>query len=83
VKVSGCTVFLVDDGLDTGPILLQAAVPVEEGDTGSSLAARILEQEHRIFPEALRLAAQGRLRLEGRRVRIEQGGDDAWASSEH
>lgn len=68
VKVSGCSVFLVDEGVDTGPIILQAAVPVEDGDTPETLAARILEQEHRIFPEALRLVAEGRIRVEGRRV---------------
>ncbi|MGE5589625.1 MAG: phosphoribosylglycinamide formyltransferase [Bacillota bacterium] len=66
VRVSGCTVFLVDEGLDTGPILLQAAVPVEPGDTVDTLAARILEQEHRIFPEALRLVAEDRVTVSGR-----------------
>lgn len=66
VRVSGCTVFLVDEGLDTGPILLQAAVPVEPHDTAETLAARILEQEHRIFPEALRLVAEDRVTVSGR-----------------
>ncbi|MHB9144831.1 MAG: phosphoribosylglycinamide formyltransferase [Symbiobacteriia bacterium] len=68
VKVSGCTVFFVDDGVDTGPILLQAAVPVQDDDTEATLAARILEQEHRLFPQALGLVATGQFRLDGRRV---------------
>lgn len=70
VKVAGCTVHFVDEGLDSGPIVLQAAVPVLEGDTEETLSARILEQEHRLYPEAIRLFAEGRLRVEGRRVRI-------------
>lgn len=77
VKVSGCTVHFVDEELDTGPIILQAAVPVYEDDTVSSLSARILEQEHRIYPEAIRLFAADRLQVEGRRVRIlPQGGQE-------
>lgn len=75
-KVSGCTVHFVDETVDQGPIILQAAVPVLEGDTGESLAARILEQEHRILPLAIRYIAEDRLRVEGRRVRI-TGGDSA------
>jgi phosphoribosylglycinamide formyltransferase 1 len=70
VKVAGATVHLVDEGTDTGPIVLQAAVPVLEGDTEESLAARILVEEHRLFPEAIRLYAEGRLEVVGRRVRI-------------
>jgi len=70
VKVSGCTVHFVDEGVDTGPIILQAAVPVAEGDTVETLSARILEREHRLYLEAIQLYALGRLRLEGRRVRI-------------
>lgn len=69
-KVSGCTVHFVDEGTDTGPIILQAAVPVMEGDTEETLAARVLEQEHRIFPEAIRLYAEGRLQTVGRTVHI-------------
>src|SRR5262245_58517377 len=68
VKVSGATVHLVDDGLDTGPIVLQEAVPVLPGDTPQALAARILEAEHRIYPEAVRLVLSGRLRRDGRRL---------------
>ncbi|HTO98515.1 MAG TPA: phosphoribosylglycinamide formyltransferase [Myxococcales bacterium] len=83
VRVSGCTVHVVDEGTDTGPILIQAAVPVLEGDTEDSLAARILKQEHRCYPRALSLWAQGRVRIEGRRVRIAgapAGGDAAISS---
>jgi phosphoribosylglycinamide formyltransferase-1 len=69
-KVSGCTVHFVEEGVDTGPIIQQAAVPVLEGDQAESLEARILEQEHRIYPEAIQLFAEGRLAIEGRRVRI-------------
>jgi len=71
-KVSGCTVHFVDAGYDTGPIILQTPVPVEENDTAETLAARILAAEHQTYPEAVALFAQGRLTLDGRRVRIEQ-----------
>ncbi|HET7788244.1 MAG TPA: phosphoribosylglycinamide formyltransferase [Myxococcales bacterium] len=71
VRISGCTVHVVDEGTDSGPILVQAAVPVLDGDTEETLAARILVQEHRCYPRALSLWAEGRLRIEGRRVRIE------------
>ena len=70
VKVAGCTVHFVDEGMDSGPIILQAPVPVLEDDDADSLAARILEQEHIIYPLALRLLAEGKLLIEGRRVRI-------------
>ncbi len=71
VKVTGCTVHLVDpERVDAGPIVLQAAVPVEDEDTEATLLARIHRQEWRIFPEAIALLAQGRLRVEGRRVRV-------------
>jgi phosphoribosylglycinamide formyltransferase-1 len=72
VKLAGCTVHFVDPGVDTGPIIIQAAVPVLDDDDESSLARRILEQEHRIYPRAIQLYAEGRLRIEGRRVRIDQ-----------
>lgn len=68
VKVSGATVHLVDEGLDTGPIVLQEAVPVLADDTPQALAARILEAEHRIYPEAVRLVLSGRLVRQGRRL---------------
>jgi phosphoribosylglycinamide formyltransferase-1 len=70
VKWSGATVHFVDAGVDTGPIILQAAVPVLDDDTPESLAARILEEEHRIYPAALQLLAEGCVRVEGRRVVI-------------
>ncbi|TAL12942.1 MAG: phosphoribosylglycinamide formyltransferase [Nitrospirae bacterium] len=69
-KVSGCTVHFVEEGVDTGPIIRQATVPVLEGETAASLEARILAEEHRIYPEAIQLFAEGRLTVEGRRVRI-------------
>lgn len=68
VKVSGCTVHLVDAGCDTGPIVVQRAVPVLEDDTPETLAARILEQEHRAYAEAVRLLLTRDWRVEGRRV---------------
>ncbi|MDW7981363.1 MAG: phosphoribosylglycinamide formyltransferase [Thermomicrobium sp.] len=70
MKVSGCTVHFVTDELDGGPIILQACVPVEDDDTPDTLAARVFAEECRIYPEAIRLYAAGRLRIEGRRVRI-------------
>jgi phosphoribosylglycinamide formyltransferase-1 len=71
VKVSGATVHLVDEGLDSGPIVAQEAVPVRSEDTAETLAARILEAEHRIYPRAVRLLLEGRCRVEGRRVIVE------------
>jgi phosphoribosylglycinamide formyltransferase-1 len=68
VKVAGCTVHFVDETMDTGPIVLQQAVPVRDDDTADSLAARILEQEHRIYSRAIELFFSGRLQIEGRRV---------------
>ncbi len=70
MKVSGCTVHFVDESYDTGPIILQRCVPVEEEDTWETLAARVLAQEHQAYVQAVKLFAQGRLRVEGRRVRI-------------
>jgi phosphoribosylglycinamide formyltransferase 1 len=67
-KVAGCTVHLVDAGTDTGPIVLQKVVSVRDDDTAASLHARIQEQEHRAFPEALQWFAEGRIRVAGRRV---------------
>lgn len=68
VKVSGCTVHFVDDGVDSGPVILQKTVQVRDDDTEDTLAARILEKEHEAYPEAVKLFAQGRLKVEGRRV---------------
>ncbi|MEM0364170.1 MAG: phosphoribosylglycinamide formyltransferase [Candidatus Nitrosocaldus sp.] len=70
VKITGCTVHFIDEGVDTGPIILQEAVEVKDSDDVESLANRILEKEHEIYPRAVRLFAEGRLRVEGRRVRI-------------
>jgi len=68
VKFSGCTVHLVDENLDAGPILAQAVVPILDGDTDETLSARILAEEHRIYTEGVRLILSGRYRIEGRRV---------------
>ena len=68
VKFSGCTVHLVDENLDAGPILAQAIVPVRDDDTDATLSARILAEEHRIYADAVRLILSGRYRIEGRRV---------------
>jgi phosphoribosylglycinamide formyltransferase-1 len=68
VKLSGCTVHFVDENLDSGPILVQAAVPVMDDDTADSLSERILREEHRIYTEAIRLVLGGQFRIEGRRV---------------
>ena len=70
VKVSGCTVHFVDEGTDSGPIILQAAVEVHEDDTEETLSARILEQEHIIYPKAIKLFVEGRLKIVGRQVII-------------
>jgi len=70
VRISGATVHFVDEGVDTGPIVLQSSVPVLPDDTEDTLAARILVEEHRIYPAAVRLFAEGRLQISGRRVRI-------------
>ncbi len=67
-KISGCTVHFVDEGLDSGPIIQQAAVPVLDDDTEDTLAARILKEEHRIYSEAVALVLSGKFRIEGRRV---------------
>jgi phosphoribosylglycinamide formyltransferase-1 len=71
-KIAGATVHFVDDTLDGGPIVLQAAVPVEPGDTEATLSARILAEEHRLYPAAVRLFAEGRLEIVGRRVIVRE-----------
>lgn len=73
VKFAGCTVHFADEGIDTGPIIIQSVVPVYEEDTAESLAARILKQEHRIYPQAIQYFAEGRIVIEGRRVLIKDG----------
>ena len=74
-KIAGCTVHFVTEGVDEGPIIIQAAVPILEGDSAQTLSARILQQEHRIYPRAVQLYAEGRLRVEGRRVCVAGASD--------
>jgi phosphoribosylglycinamide formyltransferase-1 len=74
VKISGCTVHFADDTYDNGPIILQRAVPVLEDDSAETLAARVFKEECRALPEAIELYGSGRLRIEGRRVRVLAGG---------
>jgi phosphoribosylglycinamide formyltransferase-1 len=70
VRISGCTVHFVDEGMDTGPIIIQAAVAVLQKDTEETLSERILKLEHQIYPEAIRLFSEGRIKIEGKRVVI-------------
>ncbi|HEX4385802.1 MAG TPA: phosphoribosylglycinamide formyltransferase, partial [Myxococcales bacterium] len=77
VRVAGCTVHLVDEGTDSGPIVMQAVVPVLDDDTEETLAARVLVQEHRIYPRAIALFAEGRVKLDGRRVVVDAGNDSS------
>jgi phosphoribosylglycinamide formyltransferase-1 len=72
VKVSGCTVHFVDEGLDSGPIVLQQAVEVMESDTEQELSARILRKEHELYPEAVRLFTEGKIKINGRKVLLER-----------
>jgi phosphoribosylglycinamide formyltransferase-1 len=76
VRFSGCTVHFVNDECDEGPIIIQAVVPVFADDTEAKLAARILKEEHRIYPRAIQLYAEGRLRVDGRRVIVAGGAND-------
>jgi phosphoribosylglycinamide formyltransferase 1 len=71
VKISGCTIHFVDQGLDSGPIVLQRAVKVMDSDTEEELSARILRKEHELYPEAVRLFAEGKIKIIGRKVIIE------------
>ena len=73
VKFSGCTVHFADEGVDTGPIIIQSVVPVFADDTADTLAARILTEEHRIYPQAIQYYAEGRIKIEGRTVLIRNG----------
>jgi phosphoribosylglycinamide formyltransferase-1 len=70
VRVTGCTVHFVEEGVDSGPVILQKPVPVMDGDTEETLSARILEQEHQLYPEAVRLFSEGRIKVQGRRILI-------------
>jgi len=73
VKFAGCTVHFADEGVDTGPIIIQSVVPVYEDDTAESLSTRILKEEHRIYPQAIQYYAEGKLVIEGRKVLIRNG----------
>jgi phosphoribosylglycinamide formyltransferase-1 len=75
-KISGCTVHFVDEGVDTGPVIIQAAVPVYHDDTEDSLSERILTQEHRIFPYAIKLFSENKLTVQGRKVIIDGPRED-------
>jgi phosphoribosylglycinamide formyltransferase-1 len=77
VKISGCTVHFVDEGVDTGPIIIQAAVPAYDDDTEDSLSERILKQEHKIFPLAIKLFAEGKITVKGRKVLLDAGREDS------
>ncbi len=79
VKIAGCTVHFVTEEVDAGPIIIQAAVPVYDDDTEETLSARILEYEHKIYPMAIKLIAEGRVRIEGRRVLIDGVKKERWA----
>ena len=70
VKFTGCTVHFVDEGVDTGPIIFQSVLPVLDDDTEETLAARILKEEHRIYPQAIQFYANGKIEIDGRRVKI-------------
>ena len=70
VRITGCTIHFVDEGIDSGPVILQKAVPVMEGDDEEKLSARILEQEHQLYPEVVKLFGEDRIRVQGRRVLI-------------
>ena len=73
VKFSGCTVHFADEGVDTGPVIIQAVVPVLDADTADTLAARILKEEHRIYPQAIQFYAEGRIQVSGRKVTVKKG----------
>jgi phosphoribosylglycinamide formyltransferase-1 len=76
VKISGCTVHFVDEGVDTGPIIIQAAVPAYDDDTEETLSERILKQEHRVFPLAIKLYAEDRIKVKGRKAVIKNDSKD-------
>lgn len=77
VKVAGCTVHFIDEGMDSGPVILQEAVPVMEDDTPETLAERILHMEHVLYPRAISLYSEGRLQIDGRRVKILDKSEEA------
>jgi phosphoribosylglycinamide formyltransferase-1 len=73
-KYSGCTVHFVDEGVDTGPIILQAAVEVKDDDTEETLSKKILAKEHKIYPQAVKLFAEGKIKVSGRKTKIKSRG---------
>lgn len=77
VKIAGCTVHFVDEGVDTGPIIIQSAVPAYEDDTEDSLSERILKEEHRIYPLAVKLFAEGKITVKGKKVLIDSLREEA------
>ncbi len=77
VKISGCTVHFVDEGVDTGPIIIQAAVPAYHDDTEDTLSERILKYEHKIFPYAIKLYSEGKISVEGRKVAVKDNREDS------
>ena len=77
VRISGCTVHFADEGVDTGPIIMQAAVPAYHDDTEDTLSERILKQEHRIYPYAIKLFAEGKISIDGRKVTITADKEDS------
>ncbi len=78
VKFSGCTVHFVDEGVDTGPIIIQSVLPVQDDDTEETLAARILKEEHRIYPQAIQFYADGKIEIDGRRVKIKSANNTSF-----
>jgi phosphoribosylglycinamide formyltransferase-1 len=79
VRFSGCTIHFVRPAMDDGPIIIQAAVPILAGDTRDDLAARVLEQEHIVYPQAVRMIAEDRIEVDGKRVKINDAGQPAGA----
>ena len=80
VKFSGCTVHFVDGGVDTGPIIIQSVLPVHDDDTEETLAARILKEEHRIYPQAIQFYADGKIEIDGRKVKIKSANKTSFPS---
>jgi len=77
-KFAGCTVHFVDEGVDTGPIIIQSVLPVQDDDTEETLAARILKEEHRIYPQAIQFYADGKIEIDGRRVKIKSANNTSF-----
>ena len=80
VKFSGCTVHFIDEGVDTGPIIIQSVIPVLDNDTEETLAARILKEEHRIYPQAIQFYADGKIEFDGRKVKIKSANEPSFSA---